>query len=209
MDNPALRIRSAITSGAPYDYATVVRYIHIEPRFGLKLFKWNRDKIYTIITLETLRQFQSIIKQFKIERCLELFAGCGLAASCFSKYIPYAATDNMKFPVRKFYHKVSKISYKTALGRIQPYTLIIAFLPVGENCVEDLISAVKRSNPLWLVVYTDHMDRVKREVQRRHLRIKRLHNTMVVPGNVWNQEYMTPIGNKIQSVYANVIIYKQ
>ena len=88
------KIRKAISNGNPLAYAEVVHQIHANKQFGLKLFKWQRDYIYSIITAETLKQFLALVKKFNIQNCHEVFAGSGLTAACLSKYVNYEASDN-------------------------------------------------------------------------------------------------------------------
>lgn len=201
-------IRKAITKGCPLPYADVVKQITISSEFGLKLFKWNRDFIYSIITAETLRQFLSILKKFNIKNCHEVFAGSGLMASCLSQYADYEASDNHSYTVKKYYYPVKKLNYSTAIARLRKPTLIIAVLPVGSECIEVLINSVTKTKPLWLVVYAVAGIGVKDMIQSRGLSVIRLKHTIIVPGDMWDEKKHVPGKKHVENSCLNLVIYK-
>lgn len=199
------KIRKAISNGNPLAYAEVVHQIHANKQFGLKLFKWQRDYIYSIITAETLKQFLALVKKFNIQNCHEVFAGSGLTAACLSKYVNYEASDNHSFVVKKYYYKVKKLNYQTAIKNIVKPTLVIAILPVGWDCVEILISHVTKTKPLWLIVYSDNFSK---KMLKAGLSVIKLKHTVIVPGDMWDQVKNQPSKKDITNSCLSLFIYK-
>lgn len=96
------------------------------------LFHWTGNRGLTnfvIPTARMLKNFQWAVKTSEADRVIEVFAGRGLIARCFSHHVKsYEASDSYNYGTTNPYYPVKKQDFRVHLRKADTHTLVVCIL---------------------------------------------------------------------------------
>lgn len=143
-----------------------------------QLFRWSGAKIFTVPTVESVRQFRRILEATQVTSIVEIFAGSGYVASILSTDTEvYKCTDNYLYPIATYY-PVRRMGWEKAIETAPAKALIVCFLPhKPAEVVPKIVQACKGRYLLLLVYKGLNLDTSN---------WRRLRPTYLTVGDFWN-----------------------